>query len=238
MLGKRICFTTHYTFGNLLNACANLADLKLGRQAHAHILKHGFRFQNGPEPDVFVGNALIDMYMKCGSVEDGSCVFTKMLDRDWVSWNAVIVGYAQNGHAMEALETFKEIELGKYVAEKLLEIDPTNSGPYVLLSNMEVEQGRWQDVKMVRKLMKQRGIVKQPGCSWIEIQSHVHVFMVKDRRHVQKKEIYLILNALTKLMKLSGYVPNAGHLDADEEQGMSDFSSSEEFEEPLIAAVT
>ncbi|XP_049392606.1 pentatricopeptide repeat-containing protein At2g13600 isoform X2 [Solanum stenotomum] len=330
MLKREPVWPTHYTFGNLLNACANLADLKLGRQAHAHILKHGFRFQNGPEPDIFVGNALIDMYMKCGSVEDGSCVFTKMLDRDWVSWNAVIVGYAQNGHAMKALETFKvmlvsgekpdhvtmigvlcacshaglveegrqcfysmdteygltpfkdhytcmvdilgkagcleeakdliesmpmppdsvvwgsllaackihrEIELGKYVAEKLLEIDPTNSGPYVLLSNMYAEQGRWQDVKMVRKLMRQRGVVKQPGCSWIEIQSQVHVFMVKDRRHAQKKEIYMILSTLTKLMKLSGYVPNAGHLDGDEEQTMLDFSSSEEFEEPVIAAI-
>ncbi|KAF3647691.1 Pentatricopeptide repeat-containing protein [Capsicum annuum] len=330
MLKRENVWPTHYTFGNLLNACANLADLKLGRQAHAHILKHGFRFQNGPEPDVFVGNGLIDMYMKCGSVEDGSCVFTKMVDRDWVSWNAIIVGYAQNGHAMEALETFKgmlvsgekpdhvtmigvlcacshvglveegrkyfysmgteygltplkdhytcmvdllgkagrlpeakdliesmpmppdsvvwgsllaackihkEIELGKYVAEKLLEIDPTNSGPYVLLSNMYAEQGRWQDVKMVRKLMRQRGVVKQPGCSWIEIQSEVHVFMVKDRRHAQKKEIYLILNTLTKFMKLSGYVPNASHLDADEEQVMLGFSSSEEFEEPVIAAI-
>ncbi|KAK4373455.1 hypothetical protein RND71_008839 [Anisodus tanguticus] len=330
MLKRESVWPTHYTFGNLLNACANLADLKLGRQAHAHILKHGFRFQNGPEPDVFVGNALIDMYMKCGSVEDGSRVFTKMLDRDWVSWNAIIVGYAQNGHAIEALETFKvmvasgekpdhvtmigvlcacshaglveegrqyfysmgteyglaplkdhytcmvdllgkagrlaeakdliesmpmspdsvvwgsllgackihrEIELGKYVAEKLLEIDPTNSGPYVLLSNMYAEQGRWQHVKMVRKLMRERGVVKQPGCSWIEIQSQVHVFMVKDKRHTKKKEIYLILNALTKLMKLSGYVPSAGHLDADEEQAMSDFSSSEEFEESVIAAI-
>ncbi|XP_016456148.2 pentatricopeptide repeat-containing protein At2g13600-like [Nicotiana tabacum] len=330
MLKGESVWPTHYTFGNLLNACANLADLKLGRQAHAHILKHGFRFQNGPESDVFVGNALIDMYMKCGSVEDGSCVFTKMLDRDWVSWNAVIVGYAQNGHAIEALETFKvmlvygekpdhvtmigvlcacshaglveegrqhfysmstehglsplkdhytcmvdllgragclaeakdliesmpmspdsvvwgsllaackihrEIELGKYVAEKLLEIDPTNSGPYVLLSNMYAEQGKWQDVKMVRKLMRERGVVKQPGCSWIAIESQVHIFMVKDRRHMQKKEIYLILNTLTKLMKLSGYVPNVGHLTADEEQAMSDSSLSEELEEPILAAV-
>ncbi|KAK4371277.1 hypothetical protein RND71_010752 [Anisodus tanguticus] len=271
MLKRESVWPTHYTFGNLLNACANLAYLKLGRQAHAHILKHGFRFQNGPEPDVFVGNALIDMYMKCGSVEDGSCVFSKMLDRDWVSWNAIIVGYAQNGHAIEALETFKvyvrlveeghqyfysmsteyglaplkdhytcmvdllgkagclaeaedliesmpmspdsvvwgsllaackihrEIELGKYAAEKLLEIDPTNSALYVLQSNMYAEQGRWQYVKMVRKLMRQRGVVKHPGSLW--------------------------------------QCPSAGHLDADEEQAMSDFSSSEEFEESVIAAI-
>ncbi|CAI9758338.1 unnamed protein product [Fraxinus pennsylvanica] len=54
LLKRESVLPTHYTFGNLLNACASLADLKLGRQAHVHILKHGFRFQYGPEPDVFV----------------------------------------------------------------------------------------------------------------------------------------------------------------------------------------
>lgn len=321
---------THYTFGNLLNACANLADLKLGRQAHTHVLKHGFRFQSGPESDIFVGNSLIDMYMKCGSVEDGRWVFDKMSERDLVSWNAMIVGYAQNGHGVEALRMFREmlvsrekpdhvtmigvlcacshaglvqegrqyfssmskdhgleplkdhytcmvdllgragclieaknliesmpmqpdgvvwgsllaackvhgdIEIGKFVAEKLLEIDHTNSGPYVLLSNMYAGLGRWKEVVQVRKLMKKRGIVKQPGCSWIEIQSQVHVFLVKDKRHPQKMEIYPLLKRLTKLMKLNGYVPDTGDLEADEEQNKLNFTSCDEFDILIPAAV-
>ncbi|KAG6768530.1 hypothetical protein POTOM_027452 [Populus tomentosa] len=61
MLKRESVCPTHYTFGNLLNACANLADLELGRQAHSHVVKHGFRFQFGEEPDIFVGNSLIDM---------------------------------------------------------------------------------------------------------------------------------------------------------------------------------
>lgn len=305
MLKRESVWPTHYTFGNFLNACSNLSDLRLGRQAHAHVLKHGFLFQHGPESDVFVGNALIDMYMKCGSVEDGKHVFKNMIDRDWVSWNAIIVGLAQNGQAIEALEMFKDMlisgekpdhvtmigvlcacshaglveegrkyfysmreydleplkdhytcmvdllgragcleearnliesmpmspdgvvwgsllsackthgdmELGKHVAEKLLEVDPENSGPYVLLSNMYAELGHWKDVARVRKLMRQHGVVKQPGCSWIEIQSQVHVFMVKDRRHPQKEEIYLWLKTLTKSMRLFGFEHD---LDGDE----------------------
>ncbi|CAK9139295.1 unnamed protein product [Ilex paraguariensis] len=330
LLKREAVWPTHYTYGNLLNACANLSDLKIGRQAHTHVLKHGLRFEYGPEPDIFVGNSLIDMYMKCGSVKDGSQVFAKMIDRDWVSWNAMIVGYAQNGHEIEALGMFREmlvcgekpdhvtmigvlcacshgglveegrhfflsmskehgleplkdhytcmvdllgragcldeaknliksmpmqpdgvvwgsllaackihgdIELGKFVAEQLLEIDPGNSGPYVLLSNMYAELRKWKDVIRVRKLMRQRGIIKQPGCSWIEIQSQMHVFMVKDKRHPQKKEIYQLLKTLTKLMKLSGYVPDIGHLESDEEQNNLDYISSEEFDKPLIVAV-
>ncbi|XP_022844435.1 pentatricopeptide repeat-containing protein At2g13600 [Olea europaea var. sylvestris] len=330
LLKKESVWPTHYTFGNLLNACANLADLKLGRQAHAHVLKHGFRFQYGPEPDVFVGNSLIDMYMKCGSVEDGSWVFRNMVERDWVSWNAMIVGHAQNGHGTEALHLFKEmlasgekpdhvtmigvlcacshaglveegrqyfdsmtkkyglmplkdhytcmvdllgragclseaksliesmpmppdgvvwgsllaackvhhnIVLGKFVAEKLLEIDPDNSGPYVLLSNMYAELGRWRDVTKVRKLMKQRGVNKQPGCSWIEIGSQMHVFLVKDKRHSQKREIYWLLKLLTNTMKLSGYAPNFGYFDADEEQNKAELTMLQELEIPIVAAV-
>ena len=62
-----------------------------GRQAHSHILTHGFQFQVGEEPDVFVGNSLIDMYMKCCRI------FRNMLERYHVSWNAMIVGHEQNG---------------------------------------------------------------------------------------------------------------------------------------------
>ncbi|KAJ8564862.1 hypothetical protein K7X08_001322 [Anisodus acutangulus] len=80
ILKRESVWPTHYTFGNLLNACANLADLKLGRQAHAHILKHGFRFQNGPEPDVFVGNALIDIIKLRNKNSSSSCLSNKVSD--------------------------------------------------------------------------------------------------------------------------------------------------------------
>ncbi|KAL3614012.1 hypothetical protein CASFOL_042086 [Castilleja foliolosa] len=323
LLKREPIWPTHYTYGNLLNACANLADLKLGRQAHTHVVKQGYQFQNGPEPDVFVGNSLIDMYMKCGSVEDGNRVFRKMIGRDGVSYNAMIVGYAQNGQANEALLLFKEmlelgekpddvtmigvlcacshaglvekgreyfdsmskvyglkpkkdhytcmvdllgragrvleaknlivsmpmnpdsvvwgsllgackvhhdIDVGSFVAEKLLEIEPGNSGPYVLLSNMYAELGRWRDVKRVRKLMRQRGVVKQPGCSWIEIKSRVHVFMVKDKRHLRKREIYSVLRMLTEMMKLSGYVPSVDDFDGDEDVNKDEFTLFEESE--------
>lgn len=320
LLKRESVWPTHYTFGNMLNACANLADLNLGMQAHTHVMKHGFCFRSAPEPHIFVGNALIDMYMKCGSVEDAFGVFQNMAERDRVTWNAVIVGYAQNGYGIEALHMYKQmilsgekpdhvtmigvlcacshaglveegrhcfrsmievhglqpwkdhytcmvdllgragcfdeakclietmtiqpdnvvwasllaackahrnIEMGEYVAERLLEIDPTNSGPYVLLSNMYAELGRWKDVTRVRRLMVRRGVVKQPGCSWVEIQSHVHVFMVKDKSHPQRKEIYLILRDLTKQMKLAGYVPSTADLDIDEEEGDKEVYSEE-----------
>ncbi|KAI6691856.1 hypothetical protein NL676_019566 [Syzygium grande] len=329
LLKREAIEPTHYTFGNLLNACANLADLQLGQQAHAHVLKHGFRFQSGEESDIFVGNSLIDMYVKCGAVEDGLWVFKNMLERDKVSWNAIIVGYAQNGYGIEALEIFrkmlasgerpdrvtmigvlcacshaglveegryyfklmveeydlaplkdhytcmvdllgragclneaqdlietmpmqadavvwgsllaackvhKDIMLGKYVAEKLLEIDPSNSGPYVLLSNMYAERKKWGEVVRIRKLMRQRGVVKQPGCSWIEIQGQVHVFIVKDKRHPSKGDIYSLLRSLLGQMKRDGYVAITDDYEAHEELSESELMSYE-MEMPADAAV-
>ncbi|KAL1216940.1 Pentatricopeptide repeat-containing protein [Cardamine amara subsp. amara] len=289
LLKKESVCPTHYTFANIIKACADLAELHLGMQAHVHVLKHGFKFQSGEEADIFVGNSLIDMYVKCGCVEDGYLVFRKMIERDCVSWNAMIIGFAQNGYGNEALELFREmldsgekpdhitmigvlsacghagfveegrryfasmtrdfgvsplrdhytcmvdllgragfleeaknmieempmqpdsviwgsllaackvhrnITLGKYVAEKLLEVETSNSGPYVLLSNMYAELGKWEDVMNVRKLMRKEGVTKQPGCSWIVIQGQFHVFMVKDKRHPRKKQIHSLLDIL------------------------------------------
>ncbi|XP_022159229.1 pentatricopeptide repeat-containing protein At2g13600-like [Momordica charantia] len=311
LLKRESVWPTHYTFGNLLNACANLADLQLGRQAHSHVLKHGFRFQSGEESDIFVGNSLIDMYMKCGSVENGCKVFEHMVQRDCVSWNAMIVGYAQNGFGNEALGVFskmlelgekpdhvtmigvlcacshaglldegrhyfqsmsaqhglvslkdhytcmvdllgragcleeakdlieempmqpdaviwgsllaackvhRNIKLGEYVVEKLLEVDAETSGPYVLLSNMYAERGDWGNVVRIRKLMRKRGVVKHPGCSWIEIQGQLNVFMVKDKKHPKKKEIYTLLRTLLKQMRRVGYVPYVVSNEIDEEE--------------------
>ena len=89
----------------------------------------------------------------------------------------------------------------------------------------------------VRKLMRHQGVIKQPGCSWIKIQSHLHVFMVKDKRHPQRKNIYSLLKMLTEQMKRSGYVPDAGDHETYDEQSESELTLSYEMEMPVDAAV-
>jgi len=92
-----------FTFSSVLLACASLAAVEYGKEVHENIIKNGF------QSDVFVGNALVDMYAKCGRIADAQKMFENMLERDLVSWNAMITGYAQNGQLNEALMLFRDM---------------------------------------------------------------------------------------------------------------------------------
>ncbi|CAM6069252.1 unnamed protein product [Sphagnum tenellum] len=91
------------TLVGVLNACASVVALEEGRHAHDWGIKSGW------DSNVFVGNSLIDMYAKCGSLEDALKVFNKMPSRDVVTWNAMIGGYAIHGHGKEALQQFEQM---------------------------------------------------------------------------------------------------------------------------------
>eukprot|EP01018_Ginkgo_biloba_P032396 Gb_27797 [translate_table: standard] len=95
---------TQFTFTSILNTCANMLLLKQGKQVHAHIIRTGF------ESNVFVGSAIVDMYAKCGSIEDARLVFDKMPDRDDVSWDSMITEHARSGHGQQVLELFWQMQ--------------------------------------------------------------------------------------------------------------------------------
>eukprot|EP01018_Ginkgo_biloba_P030250 Gb_03345 [translate_table: standard] len=94
------------TIVSILPAFADLADLQHGERFHDYIKGSGF------ESNVIVKSALVDMYVKCGSIDSARRIFDKMSDRDVVSWSAMIAGYCQNGHANEALKLFCLMQLG------------------------------------------------------------------------------------------------------------------------------
>lgn len=86
--------------------------------------------------------------------------------------------------------------------------DPTDSGPYVLLSNIYASKGLWADVHNLRQQMDSSGTVKETGCSWIEVTKEVHTFIVRGREHPEAELIYSVLDELTSLIKNLGYVPD------------------------------
>lgn len=89
-----------FTFAGVLPACRTLGSLEQGKEIHQEIIRNGF------ESHVFVGTALVDMYAKCGSLENARHVFDKIHQRNVVTWTTMVAGYAHNGHVDEALELF------------------------------------------------------------------------------------------------------------------------------------
>ncbi|CAK9211914.1 unnamed protein product [Sphagnum troendelagicum] len=296
-----------FTFVAVLNACASLVALEDGRCAHEQII------QSGCESDVFVGSSLVDMYAKCGSIEDAWRVFNKMPCRDVVTWTAMILGHVKCQQGQKALELFRQmqwegvepndvtfvcllsacshaglvdegmhcytsmitdymisaklehytcmvdllgraghlqeaenmimampfephvapwmallgacrihgnVEMGERVAKQILELDPENSAGYVLLSNIYAAAGNMHLSKNVEQQRKERGVKKQPGRTWIEVNNEVHTFVVDDQDHPQMIEIRAELQRLSGLMHDAGYVPDTNFVlhDVEEEE--------------------
>ncbi|KAJ7536349.1 hypothetical protein O6H91_12G065500 [Diphasiastrum complanatum] len=93
-----------YIYVAVLNACARTQALSQGKLIHEKIIKSGFHL------DMVVGNALVDMYSKCGSLEDARKVFNALPNRDIVSWNTMIRGYSQNGYGQEVLRMYATMQ--------------------------------------------------------------------------------------------------------------------------------
>ncbi|XP_059075785.1 pentatricopeptide repeat-containing protein At5g27110 [Cryptomeria japonica] len=90
-----------------ISACAGLAALGKGKEIHSYVLRNRF------EGNIVVGNGLIDMYAKCGSIQSANQVFGMMSQRNVVSWNVMIAGHGTHGQAEDAISLFKKLqELG------------------------------------------------------------------------------------------------------------------------------
>ncbi|KAK7392850.1 hypothetical protein VNO78_21300 [Psophocarpus tetragonolobus] len=93
-----------YSLSLVLSICSTISAMNLGKQIHGYILTNGF------SSEVSLGNALVTMYSKCGLLDRALRVFDAMVERDTISWNAVISAYAQHGRGEEAVCCFKAMQ--------------------------------------------------------------------------------------------------------------------------------
>ncbi|KAJ8627541.1 hypothetical protein MRB53_020848 [Persea americana] len=283
----------HITFAVLLSSTAALANLVQGKQLHGFIVKSQFG------SDVYVETALIDVYAKCGSVDNARQVFNSMTKQNTVSWSSMVIAYAQNGYGKEAISLFEELlnsgfkpdaitfvgvlmacshsglvdegcryfdimqrvhgiepdkthytslvdlfgragylkeavelinsmpvkpdaaiwgallgacrvhrdpELGQLAASKVFELEPQNASAHMLLCHIYSECGNWDDAAKLRAKMKNLGIKKDPGYSWIEVDNVVHRFVADDDSHPWIDEINIALKKLIEQIEHIGYV--------------------------------
>uniref|UniRef100_A0A0D9UXF3 DYW domain-containing protein n=1 Tax=Leersia perrieri TaxID=77586 RepID=A0A0D9UXF3_9ORYZ len=89
-----------FTMVSVITACAQLGAQETGEWARIYMGRVGIKM------DIFVGNVLIDMYSKCGSIERALDVFGDMHNKDKFTWTAIILGLAVNGRGKEAIDMF------------------------------------------------------------------------------------------------------------------------------------
>lgn len=285
------------TIINILSAATHLASLPQGQILHAYVTRRGFSLGL----DFSLGNALITMYARCGSMQSAENIFRTLPKRNIISWNAIIAGYGMNGRGRDAMLAFSQMleggfrpnqvsfvsvlsacshsgfiktglqlfhsmvhdfnvtpevvhyscmvdllarggridearefigsmpidpdasvwrallsycraysdaKLAKTIFEKLDELEPMNAGNYVLLSNVYATAGLWLEVRKIRTWLKENGLRKPPGISWIVVKNQVHCFTAGDRSHPQSDKIYAKLSILLSSMKETGYDPD------------------------------
>ncbi|KAI3770683.1 hypothetical protein L6452_01824 [Arctium lappa] len=289
-----------FTLAGCLRGCSGIASLKNGRQLHSFVIK------DGHVDDPFVASALVDMYGKCGCIDDAEMIFEAMESHDTVLWNTIISQYSQHGQGEKALQAFESmiikgvlpdgvtfigilsacshlgliqvgrehfnsmsevygipptiehyacmvdilgragkfneveslidrmkltppnsliwetllgackvhgnVELGQRVAEKLFQIEPEVDSNYIMLSNIFAAKGMWDEVAQIRASMSHQGIKKEPGCSWVEVDTQTHVFLSQDTSHKRILEIHQKLEELEERLFSVGYIPNTDYV--------------------------
>lgn len=93
-------------------------------------------------------------------------------------------------------------------AEKLLQLDPNRVENYVLVSNILAQSGKWGDVRSVREKMREKGLQKDAGCSWIEVGGKIYNFVVGDHMLSKSEEIREMWSVLEEKISKYGYVPD------------------------------
>ncbi|KAL5227229.1 hypothetical protein ABZP36_015494 [Zizania latifolia] len=241
-----------FAITSALDAFAGNESLKHGKSVH------GYAIRNGIEKVLPVANALMEMYVKCGNVEEARLIFDNVINKDTISWNTLIGGYSRNNGANEAFTLFSEmllqfrpnvvtmacilpaaaslsslersremhayairrgylednfvanalvdmnVKLAEKVAEKVFELEPENTGYYVLLANIYAEAEKWEAVRKLKNKVGGRGLCEKTGCSWIEVRGKVHVFVADNRKHPQETRIAEFLDDVARRMQEEG----------------------------------
>lgn len=108
------------------------------------------------------------------------------------------------GALLNACKIHRRVELGELTAQHLFEIDDGTLGYYSLLCNFYADNGKWDDVARLRKMMREIGLTVDPGCSWVEVKGKVHAFLSGDDFHPQIKEIAAVLEGFYEKMVAAG----------------------------------
>ncbi|XP_050382844.1 pentatricopeptide repeat-containing protein At2g33680-like [Argentina anserina] len=183
------------TFVAVLSACRHSGMIEMGLKLF-HTMVHDLEIT----PKLAHYGCVVDLLCRAGRLDEAREFIESMpIEPDASVWRALLNGCQVN------CATNK---LAEEIFVKLVELEPMNAGNYVLLSNVYAAAGLWLEVRKVRTLLREKGLKKPPGTSWIIIKSQVHYFVASDTSHLDSNRIYECLNSLSALTREIGYIPD------------------------------
>ncbi|KAJ0724347.1 putative tetratricopeptide-like helical domain superfamily, DYW domain-containing protein [Helianthus annuus] len=196
------------TFLGILYSCSHSGLVEKGKY-YFNLMK-----QYGIEPSDQHYASMVDILGRANKVEEALAIIEEMpMQPTECVWGALLTGCRLHG----------DTELAAYAADKVFELGSVGSGMYVLLSNAYAAAGRYEDAARARKMLRDAGVKKETGLSWVEEGNIVHTFCSGDRRHFRSNEIYNKLEELEDEMEKIGYVADTSHVlkeVGDEEKNM------------------
>ncbi|XP_049403763.1 pentatricopeptide repeat-containing protein At1g59720, chloroplastic/mitochondrial [Solanum stenotomum] len=198
MVSKRV-MPDSITFVGILSACNHRGLVDEGR---SYFDKMVSEYKIRPVLEHY--GCLVDLLARAGRIDKALDVVSNMpMKPDAAIWRSLLDGCCKKN---------ADIEFSEEVARKIMESEGSDtSGVYVLLSRVYATANRWDEAGMIRKLMTDKGIRKDPGCSLIEINGVFHEFFAGDTSHLHTTEIYEFLDVIEKRLKAAGYVPDLSH---------------------------
>ncbi|XP_057465429.1 pentatricopeptide repeat-containing protein At1g56690, mitochondrial-like [Actinidia eriantha] len=195
------------TFIGVLSACSYTGKVEEGLE-----IFESMRTKYLVEPETEHYACMVDLLGRAGRLKEATNLIDNMpVEPDAIVW----------GSLMGACRMHMNLDLAEVAAKKLLQLEPQNAGPYILLSNMYASKGRWADVAELRKNLRSRKVSKFPGCSWIEVEKKVHMFTGGESKpHPEHAMIKRMLERLVGLVREAGYSPDGSFVlhDVDEEE--------------------
>ncbi|CAL0318720.1 unnamed protein product [Lupinus luteus] len=177
------------TYLGVLSSCRHGGLVKEAHLYFNSMVEHGVP----PELDHY--SCIVDLLGRAGLLREAHDFIQNMP----IGPNAVIWGSLLNSSRLHGY-----VWIGIQAAESRLLLEPGCPATLLQLANLYASVGWWNQVARVRKLMKDRGLKPNPGCSWIEVKSKVHIFEAQDKSNSRMTEIHLIMHSLIDHMSSSG----------------------------------
>ncbi|KAL2548381.1 putative pentatricopeptide repeat-containing protein [Forsythia ovata] len=180
------------TYLALLSACSHSG---LVEESHRYFTQLCNSYRIKPRVEHYA--CMVDILGRAGRLKEAKNLIEKMPLRPNIGiWQTLL----------SACRVHKNVEIGREVGEILLRLDGENPVNYVLLSNVFADALYWKECERLRWLVKAKGLKKEAGRSWVEIDKEMHFFYNGDETHPLIKKIHEILKEMEKKMKeVMGY---------------------------------